>query len=150
MDSHAPESVSSIYTLGSSNRTPEEFIQLLNHYCIRALVDVRRFPTSKFSHFKKESLAKLLTSSHIDYVYLGDLLGGYRRKGYEAYTESNEFREGLKKLESLGSKKSTAVMCAERLPWRCHRRFIGKHLESRGWRIIHIIDEKRVWEPGEG
>jgi uncharacterized protein (DUF488 family) len=136
-----------IYSLGSSLRTAEEFIHLLQHYRIKSVIDVRRFPTSKLAHFKKEELENLLSIHTIHYYYLGDKLGGYRPGGYEAYTTSKEFLAGLEELETIARQSITGFMCAELLPWRCHRRFIGRKLVEKGWQVIHILNEKRVWQP---
>ncbi len=135
-----------IYTVGTSNRTPDEFVDLLNHYRITAIVDVRRFPTSKFEWFKKENLAELLSRCEIEYIYLGEELGGYRSGGYEIHMRCDEFIEGRMKAEKIAKHRMAAIMCAERLPWRCHRRFIARSFVEEGWRVIHIIDGKRTWE----
>lgn len=135
-----------IYTLGSSNRNPQEFVALLNFYQIDTLIDVRSFPTSKFEHFKQENLGKILREKGIEYIYLGKELGGYRKGGYETYTKTQAYKYGLSKTEKIAEKNTCSIMCAERLPWRCHRRFIGDSLKKRGWKAIHVIDEKRIWE----
>jgi uncharacterized protein (DUF488 family) len=117
-------------------------------YEIATLVDVRISPYSKrFPHFSKQSLEELLPSQSVGYVYLGKELGGYRRGGYEAYMQSAEFSKGVEALEGIGGGDRAAFMCCERIPWKCHRRFIASELERRGWRVIHIIDKDRTWEP---
>lgn len=136
-----------IYTVGSSNREAQEFIDLLRGYQIKNLADVRRFPTSKFEHFKKENISKILIGAGINYFYLGNELGGYRSGGYESYVTTQAFLEGLQRLMEIASADTTAVMCSERFPWRCHRRFIGSRLRERGWQVIHIIEKDRVWVP---
>jgi len=136
-----------IYTLGTSTRTLEEFIALLKQLGVEVVVDVRRFPSSRFEYFKKEELARSLPETGIDYGHLGGELGGYRRGGYQAFLASEEFKRGLEKLEGIAKERKIAIVCAERLPWRCHRRFIGGELERRGWKVIHVIDEKRSWSP---
>lgn len=138
-----------IYTLGSSDRGAEEFISLLKGHWVEVVVDVRRFPTSKFPHFRREELARLLEQEGIGYIYLGDQLGGYRRGGYEAYTRERAFQEGVDRVEGIVRTWRTAILCAERLPWRCHRRFIAAEMERRGWRVVHILDTKRIWAPKE-
>jgi len=135
-----------VYSLGTSNRTWEEFVTLLRNSPIEMVVDVRSFPTSKFPHFRKESLLQSLAEEGFGYYYLGKELGGYRRGGYEAYTQTLEYLTGMELLERMASRCHSAILCAERLPWRCHRRFIGRSLRERGWEVIHIIDEKRVWK----
>ncbi len=136
-----------IYSLGTSTRSESEFVALLGAYGVETLVDVRRFPTSKLEHFKRENLEAFLRRDGIDYVYLEDKLGGYRKEGYEAYMLTEGFSKGLKELEGTGLEKTIAFVCAERLPWRCHRRFIGNALSVRGWEVIHIIDKDRIWQP---
>jgi len=135
-----------VYTLGTSNRCKEEFVEILNHYKIKAVIDVRRFPTSKWEHFKKENLQRFLEKEGIQYFYLGKELGGYRRGGYEEHIQSVSFQKGVEKLEVVAIKIKSTFVCAERLPWRCHRRFIGKVLQERGWTVIHIIEKEKVWE----
>lgn len=138
-----------IYTLGSSNRTGEEFLRLLQCFGISQVADVRRFPTSRFEHFQRENLAELLQEAGIGYIYSGKKLGGYRQGGYRNYTTTLDFQEGLESLEEKARRKSTAILCSERFPWKCHRRFIAIGLNSRGWKVIHIIDENRTWERSE-
>jgi uncharacterized protein (DUF488 family) len=134
-----------IYTLGTSDRTPDEFLALLKDVGVEVVVDVRRFPTSRFKHFEKDELSRLLERGGFYYIYLGKELGGYRRKGYEAYVGTEEFRQGLSRLKELVCKSRVVILCAERLPWRCHRRFIGQELERDGFKVVHVIDEKRTW-----
>jgi uncharacterized protein (DUF488 family) len=136
----------SIFTLGTSNRTWEEFINLLRAYKIEMVIDVRSFPSSKFARFKRESMNPSLGEAGFGYSYLGKELGGYRQEGYEAYTQTLPYLVGMELLERMSSRCRSAILCAERLPWRCHRRFIGRSLQERGWEVTHIIDEKRVWK----
>ena len=136
-----------IYTIGSSTRKIDDFIYILRKFEIQALVDVRRFPQSRLAHFAQKSLSLELESHRIRYFYLGDTLGGFRKKGYEDYTQTQDFTTGIEKLKSIATQFVTVFMCAERFPWRCHRRFIAQHLEKDGWRVIHILDEERTWEP---
>jgi len=136
-----------IYTLGTSTRTSEEFIELLSSHGVEVIVDVRRFPSSRFDHFRRENLAGLLSEAGIEYIYMGNELGGYRWGGYQNFTTTPEFQRGLDRLERIAQNKKTAIICAERFPWRCHRRFIALELEKRGWQVKHIIDRERVWIP---
>lgn len=138
-----------IFTLGSSTRSAQEFLDLLAHYQIEAIVDVRRFPTSRFEHFIKEKLSTLLEEEGIAYLYLGEELGGYRSGGYEAHMKTGEFQVGLERLQGVAQGKRAAIMCSERLPWKCHRRHIGRALQEQGWEVRHIIDLDRVWIPKE-
>lgn len=138
-----------IYTIGSSTRPLPEFLSVLRGYQISALVDVRVFPYSKrFPHFSQQFLEETVPAAGLRYVFLGEELGGYRRKGYEAYMSSPAFAKGVEVLSAIGREERVAFMCAERFPWKCHRRFIAAELERRGWRVIHIIDKDRTWPPG--
>ncbi|MBC7104490.1 MAG: DUF488 domain-containing protein [Firmicutes bacterium] len=149
-----------VYTVGSSTRSMEEFLDLLARHGIRLVLDVRRFPVSRrHPHFDRPVLAARLREAGIAYRYLGDELGGYRPGGYEAFTETPLFRSGLERVAALAASAPAAVMCAERFPWRCHRRFIARHLVRLGWSVVHILDPDRVYRepvpprgagPGEG
>jgi uncharacterized protein (DUF488 family) len=136
-----------IYTIGSSTKKIKDFIVLLKKFEILALVDVRRFPQSRFEHFNQKNLSLELENHGIRYFYLGDTLGGFRKKGYEDYTQTEDFAGGIKKLKEIATQFVTVFMCAERFPWRCHRKFIAQRLEEEGWKIIHILDEEKTWEP---
>jgi len=136
-----------IYTLGTSNRLIEEFLELLKFYKISQVIDVRRWPTSKwFEHFKKESLEKILKENNFEYFHF-EKLGGYRSGGYEAYTKTKEFKDALKELIETAKNKPTVIICAEKLPWQCHRAYISRELESKKFAIIHIIEKDRIWQP---
>jgi uncharacterized protein (DUF488 family) len=136
-----------IYTLGTSTRSEQEFVELLKHYHIETAVDVRSFPQSRFEHFNRENLTRMLEGEGFGYVYLGKELGGFRKGGYLAYTKTAPFQEGISNLEEIGREGVTAFFCAERFPWKCHRRFIASSLEERGWKVEHIIEKGRVWRP---
>ena len=140
---------SQVHSLGTSTRSRAEFSELLRSHGIEMVIDVRRFPTSRIEHFKQQALKQLLAELHINYLHLGDKLGGYRSGGYKAFTTTPEFETGINIVDKTASEKSSVILCAERLPWRCHRRFITSELERRGWQIEHIIDEKRTWVPSK-
>lgn len=136
-----------IFSLGTSNRDLEEFRDILLSYHIQLLVDVRRFPTSRYAHFNQKSLATLCADMGISYRWLGDLLGGFRSGGYGEYMNTDTFKRGMCMLCEWAQSMTTVVCCAERLPWKCHRRFIGFHLMEKAWQVIHIIDRGNVWMP---
>ena len=136
-----------IYSLGTSNRSIEEFMGILKAYGIEVATDVRSFPQSRFPHFQRAALTHLLRKGGISYAYLGEELGGYRRGGYESYVDTLSYKQGLEKLEEIAKGKTTAFFCAEKLAWRCHRRFIGSTLKERGWEVVHIIEEGKIWHP---
>lgn len=146
-DATAEGDEASIWSIGHSNRDLAEFIEALRDANIEVLVDVRRWPTSRFPHFNREELADALAEHGIEYRWMGESLGGYRSGGYARHMESEEFAEAIEELQELGRRWRTAFMCAEKLPWRCHRRFIADALVERGWRVVHIIEPGRTWEP---
>lgn len=131
-----------LYTIGHSNRTVDEFIQVLQAYGIELLVDIRRFRTSKWEWFKRENLEAILALKSIQYLHMGNSLGGYRKGGYELYMQSDEYALGIEKLCDLADKKTTAIMCAERLAFKCHRRFVARTMVERGFQVIHVLDGK--------
>lgn len=122
-------------------------MEILLSYDIKTLVDVRSFPKSKMPVFTRENLENLLKREGINYVFLGRELGGFRKGGYEAYTETEDFKKGIDKLESIAETANSVIICAERFPWKCHRRWISRELHKRGWQVEHIIDKGKVWAP---
>jgi uncharacterized protein (DUF488 family) len=144
----------SIATIGHSTRTLEDLIGMLKAHGIEALADVRQFPKSRrYPHFNSESLAIALPQAGIEYAHF-QALGGRRRarsdspntgwrnegfRGYADYMQSADFAEALESLMSLAARKPTAIMCAEALPWRCHRSLIADALVVRGWSVLDIL-----------
>jgi len=133
-----PEKIK-IWTIGHSNLSIEKFTALLEENRIQLLADVRRFPTSRIEHFRREQMEEWLSKRGIRYVWLGERLGGYRRGGYETYTRSKAFLDGLEELLEYARMKRTCIMCMESDPRYCHRRFIAARLEMEGVEVIHIL-----------
>ncbi|MCX7702679.1 MAG: DUF488 domain-containing protein [Planctomycetota bacterium] len=138
-----------VYTLGTSNRSIEEFVALLKKWKIVCAVDVRRFPHSHFSHFNKDALLHHLTAEGIEYAHLGDPLGGYRKRGYIRHTKGREFKRALEALKRMAREGALCIFCAERLPERCHRRFIADSLSREGWQVTHIISTNKTRCPSQ-
>jgi len=137
-----------IWDIGHSTRTEQEFIVLLRKNRIEAVADVRRFPSSKkFPHFGKEHLAKVLRKNSIDYLWIGEKLGGFRKGGYENWVKTDEFASGISQLEDIAREKRTVFMCAEADFARCHRKFIIKSLELKGWTVHHISSLSKPNDP---
>jgi uncharacterized protein (DUF488 family) len=136
-----------IYSLGTSNRTFDEFLDLFKEHEIEVGVDIRSFPTSRFPHFIKESLQRTLESQGIVYHYLGRELGGFRKGGYLAHMETESFQKGLERLEEIGRERKSVFFCSEKFPWKCHRRWVAGKLIQKGWKVIHIIEKGKVWIP---
>ena len=128
-----------IWTIGHSNKSIEAFASLLREHEIKILVDVRRFPTSKIVHFKKEEMEKWLPMHGMEYFFLGNELGGYRRGGYQAYMKTGQFREGIEKIIEISEQNRTCIMCMEPNPKYCHRRFISAYLEGKNIEAVHIL-----------
>ena len=136
-----------IYTLGTNKRSEEDFIEILLAYNIQSLIDVRSFPRSKIPIFRRENLEPALRLEGIEYHFLGAELGGFRKGGYIAYTITDDFRKGIDLVESVALAKTSVIVCAERFPWKCHRKWIARELHKRGWGVEHIIDKGKVWVP---
>ncbi len=136
-----------IYTLGTNKRSEEDFIEILLAYNIQSLIDVRSFPRSKIPIFRRENLELTFELEKIEYHFLGAELGGFRKGGYIAYTITDDFRKGIDLLESIAFTKTSVIICAERFPWKCHRKWIARELHKRGWGVEHIIDKGKVWIP---
>lgn len=146
-----------IYTIGHSTRTFEDFLALLEGARIRRLVDVRRFPGSRrHPQFNRDALERSLADAGIEYLHRPSL-GGRRRpvrdappsawrnesfRGYAEYMRTAEFHEALAELVALGREARTVIMCSEAVPWRCHRTLISDALHARGVSVEHILDSK--------
>lgn len=143
-----------VHTIGHSTHALAEFIEILQTYDISALVDVRTLPGSRrWPHFNQENLAKSLPAAGIKYQYIKKL-GGLRSpnkqslnagwhnssfRGYADYMQTDGFLAGLEELLQVVAEQSVCIMCAEVLPWRCHRRMIGDALLVRGYEVIDIF-----------
>lgn len=125
-----------IFTIGYAGREFEGFVKLLAQNSIEVVVDVRRFPKSRHPQFTREFLEMELPKHGIGYLHMAEL-GGFRG-GYVEYMVSKEFGEGLKKLLSLAENSVCCIMCLERNPTYCHRRFIIKRLEDEGVKVINL------------
>ncbi|MDH4231096.1 MAG: DUF488 domain-containing protein [Nitrospirota bacterium] len=137
----------SIYTLGTSLRSAEDFIEILLSYGVSSVIDVRSFPRSTMPHFSKAGLSELLAVNGIAYHFLGKELGGFRKGGFNAYIITTEFADGVAMIESIAEDTTSVIICAERFPWKCHRKWIAGELRHRGWEVIHIIDKGKEWKP---
>ena len=136
-----------IYTLGTDRRSEEDFTEILHAYNIQSLIDVRSLPKSKLPIFIKENLEELLVREGIEYHFLGKELGGFRKGGYAAYASTHDFSKGVDLLESIALIKPSVIICAERFPWKCHRKWISRELRKREWEVDHIIDKGKLWIP---
>lgn len=145
-----------IHTIGHSTRTLPEFITILRAYNVTLVVDVRRIPRSRHNpQFNKETLPDSLKSEGINYIHMPEI-GGLRRpkpdsintawrnksfRGYADYVQTKEFIENLLNLIALARESCVTVMCAEALPWRCHRSLLADTLVVRNVKVQHIISK---------
>jgi uncharacterized protein (DUF488 family) len=127
-----------VWTIGHGSLSKDFFLSLLKKHRIDLLVDVRRFPTSKLEHFRRENLEKWLPKEGVEYIWLGEELGGYRREGYEKHMETKVFKDGVRRLLDLARQRRTCIMCLETDPKHCHRRFIAACLMENGVKVFHI------------
>lgn len=150
-----------IRTIGHSTRPIDEFIALLSENGVSALVDVRRFPGSRtHPSYNRESLAASLGAVGIAYRHEPDLGGrrsvqpgsrntAWRNSGFRGYADwmaTPAFREALDRLVKGATDRPTAVMCAEAVPWRCHRNLLADALVLSDVRVVHIIGQGRASE----
>jgi uncharacterized protein (DUF488 family) len=149
--------VGSIWTVGHSNHSIERFVEIVRSHGIERILDVRRFPASrKWPHFNAANLGKSLPDAGIEYVGMPEL-GGRRRplpdsphvawrvkafRGYADFMDTPDFQAALDRVARLAGEKRSALMCAESLPWRCHRSLIADALLARGWGVLEILSEK--------
>ncbi|HET9708218.1 MAG TPA: DUF488 domain-containing protein [Gemmatimonadales bacterium] len=148
-----------VYTIGHSTREFPEFLRLLESQGIGHLVDVRRYPASRrHPQYARAALEEALLAAGIAYTHEQDLGGrrqprpdsphsGWRSpsfRGYADYMDTDAFQAALGRLIALASESRTAVMCAEAVPWRCHRQLIADALVARGHDVGHILSETRV------
>ncbi len=94
----------------------------------------------------KDNLSAALPKAGVEYVWMGEGLGGFRKEGYDAYSHSAAFAAAIGRLAEIACQKTVAVMCAEKLFWKCHRRWIASALSERGFHVVHILDEKRTMD----
>jgi uncharacterized protein (DUF488 family) len=149
-----PESLM-VYTVGHSTLELDAFLELLRHFEIRQLVDVRTIPRSRHNpQFEKSNLSPFLRIRRIRYLHLKDL-GGLRRhnkdsflnagwrnasfRGFADYMQTPQFTVALNRLILIAQARRTAIMCAEAVPWRCHRSLIADALVVRGIEVIDIF-----------
>ena len=150
-----------IWTIGHSTRSLEEFVAMLHSFNIQLIADIRSFPGSrKFPQFNKEALEISLPENDIQYVHIKDL--GGRRKGkkdskntgwrhiafrsYADYMETDSFKYGIKELEKIALTQRTAYMCSEAVWWRCHRSMVSDYLKLNGWKVMHIMGINKATE----
>lgn len=149
----------SIYTIGHSTRSLEEFVALLEAHGVEQLIDVRTIPKSRrHPHFAGEALAQSLPEAGIDYDWM-KALGGLRRprpdspnsgwrntsfRGYADHMQTPEFNQAVDELIERGSSSALVIMCAEAVPWRCHRSLIGDALVVRGAAVLDIMTKEKA------
>ncbi|CUQ66499.1 DUF488 domain-containing protein [Candidatus Nitrospira inopinata] len=152
-------SLPTLWTIGHSTRPVEEFIALLSTHGIRRLIDVRTIPRSKHNpQFNRDTLANALAGAGIGYRHEAKL-GGLRKpqkdsinlgwrnasfRGYADYMQTEEFRRAVQGLMAWGTDIKTAIMCAEAVPWRCHRSLIADSLAAKGWEVRHILSKTKA------
>lgn len=157
--------MAAIFTIGHSTRDLHDFIAALRAHGVQRLVDIRSFPMSRrLPHFNRESLEHALPAAGIDYVWRKDLGGrrskiredddspnrGLRVPGFRNYADymlTEGFQKAAADLVELAEEKSTAIMCAERLYFRCHRMLVSDYLVAHGHDVVHIEDADKPPRP---
>ena len=158
-----------LFTIGHSTHSIERFVELLQQNRVAALVDIRRFPSSRnCPQFNQGELATALAEHGIEYHWL-EALGGRRPKekdatsanaglrsesfrNYADYMQTEPFRQGIAALAQIADVNPTAIMCAENVFWRCHRRLVSDFIVAQGGNVEHIFPggEVKAHEPTEG
>lgn len=152
-----PKKKETIYTIGHSTRTLSEFVELLNIHHVSGIADVRSIPKSRHNpQFNEETIGDSLRKEGVDYVHITEL-GGLRHttaesrnlgwynlsfRGFADYMITPEFEKGIMCLEDVARNKVVAIMCAEAVPWRCHRSLIADALTKRHWAVFDIMSLK--------
>lgn len=153
-----------IFTIGHSTHNKETFLEMIKSFNIEVLVDVRSYPGSKFlPHFNKENMFKWIPENGIEYKHIS-ALGGRRRKpiednsvyvagwthiafkNYAAYTLTEEFEKALDSLIEIAKQQRVCIMCAESVPWKCHRLIISNSLFFKNIKVIHIMGKNKFIE----
>ncbi len=146
-----------IFTIGHSTRTAAEFLGLLRAHGVAEVVDIRTIPKSRHNpQFNKETLGPFLRRHRIGYRHLM-ALGGLRHskkdstnlgwenlsfRGFADYMATPQFANGISRLEKIATKRKTVIMCAEAVPWRCHRSLVADALAKEKWTVFHIMSKK--------
>lgn len=153
-----------VFTIGHSTREADAFVGMLRAHGVQRLVDVRRFPGSRrYPWFNRENLEETLRGAGIDYTQVpefGGRRGGsdaepeggspntaWRNASFRAYADhagSDAFQAALQVLIDAAGRERVALMCAEAVPWRCHRQLIADALVARGVEVLHIMGEDRA------
>lgn len=151
--------MTTLYTIGHSTRTLDELMAALQGHGITTLVDIRSFPMSRrLPHFNRESLETALPRCGIEYVWMQELGGRRKRtsnnspstalrndsfRNYADYMMTEAFAKGIARLLELAEQGKTAIMCAERMWFQCHRMLVSDYLAAHGHTVLHIDDEER-------
>ena len=150
-----------VFTVGHSTRSEEEFLKILKAHGVEVLVDVRTYPGSRrYPQFNREALSESLAKVGIEYKH-EPRLGGRKAprpdshntawrnpqfRGYADHMETEVFRKAVEDLLEVAGEHRVAVMCAEAVWWRCHRGLLADYLKANGHTVIHILDEKKTEE----
>jgi len=150
-----------IWTIGHSTHSLDTFTAMLKSFRIEIVADIRSFPGSRrVPQFDKEALEITLPQNNIRYIHIKNL-GGRRKvnpnskntswrhpafRGYADFMETEDFKEGIRKLEQIASKERTVYMCSEAVWWRCHRSMVSDYLKAHGWKVMHIMGVGKAQE----
>ena len=153
--------LNTVWTIGHSTRSWEDFVLLLQSFRISVLVDIRNYPGSKrYPHFNKEAMQTALPANSIQYIHLKEL-GGRRKpvegsvntawrnsafRGYADYMQTEDFKKAIESLEAIARKKPTAYMCSEAVWWSCHRALVSDYLKWKEWKVMHIMNIEKATE----
>jgi len=148
-----------IYTIGHSTRSLDEFVAMLKAHGVTSLIDIRTIPKSRrHPHFAGEALAESLPDAGVSYDWMKDL-GGLRKpkpdsensawrnlsfRGYADHMQTEAFNAAVDELVRRSQDASVAIMCSEAVPWRCHRSLVGDALLARGVKVLDIMSDTKA------
>jgi uncharacterized protein (DUF488 family) len=139
-----------IFTLGTDHRQSFDFARILTKHGIEVIFDVRRVPESREPHFCRDGLQQLCSAQNVNYVYLGNELGGPPDGNYRAWIKEEPFQRWFGVIRNKLEKRVCCIMCAERSPEYCHRRVIADELARQGIEVSHLLDENTFWQAPPG
>jgi uncharacterized protein (DUF488 family) len=136
-----------IYTLGTADRSEAEIAKILSKYQVQVLADIRRSTVSPLKHLIRENIQKLCKNNRVEYIYLGNELGSDRETGRPHELDPDLYQRGLSILRGIARTRGLLILCHEKDPANCNRRFIAEELAKEGAEVCHLLELEELWSP---
>lgn len=136
-----------IYTLGTADRSEAEIAKILFKYQIHVLADIRRSTTAPLKHLRRENIQNICGNNRVEYLYLGNELGSERESGMADNLDQALYQRGLGILKSVARTRGLLILCHEKDPHRCNRRFIAAELAKDDAEVFHLLSIDELWTP---